>query len=252
MTFDLLALGAVALFALWGAFTGFARQVGQAAAGVAAFMLSLPVGTALSGPAAAALKSSLTVGTVAATVGAFVVIYLVVRAVLTAMIKKLLARREEDGSESHAADRGMGFGLGGLKAAAVVWLGVSAATFIEDQLVLNGRRFSFTPRDSQAMRWGRAHNLIELFQFSGGRELALAGKLAADPTAAAKLKDDPDYAALMKDSRFKQLVHGAAWKKALETGDVRALMQNEQLLQLTRDPKLRPHVERLAERATSR
>ena len=31
MTFDLLALGAIALFALWGAFTDFARHVAQAA-----------------------------------------------------------------------------------------------------------------------------------------------------------------------------------------------------------------------------
>lgn len=252
MTFDLLALGAIALFALWGAFTGFARQVAQAVGMVAAFAAALPLGEFFSEPFAQGLKASLTVGTVAATIFSFVIVYLVVRGLLTWVLKRLLAKRDEDGDESYAPDRLMGFGLGALKAAALVWVGVSAATFIEDNLVLNGRRFTFTPRDSKAFAFGRSFNLFETLQFSGGKDLALAAKLAVDPTSASRIKNDPDYVELMKDSRFKNLVSSPAFKKAIESGDVRALMQNETLLELVRDPKQNRRIERLAERAPTR
>ena len=86
-------------------------------------------------------------------------------------------------------------------------------------------------------------------QFSGAKDLVLAAKLATDPKAAEKLKDDPDYTALMKDSRFRQVLQGDAWKKALETGDVRGLMQNNQLVELIHDPKMGHRLERLAAQA---
>ncbi len=252
MTLDLLALGLVALFALWGAFTGFARQVAQAVAVVAAFTLAVPAGNLLAPTVANALKATLTVGAVAGTVAAFAVIYLGVRAVLTNVVKKLLAKKDEDGGENHSTDRAMGFGLATLKAVFLVWVTLSAATFVEKNLVLNGRRFEFTPRDSRVAELVRGFNLIEKFQFAGGKDLALAAKLASDPSAAAKLKDDPDYAALMKDARFKYLVASPAWKTALNTGDVTALMQSQPLLELVRDGKTRPHIERLAQQAQSR
>lgn len=247
MNVDLIALGAVALFAIWGAFSGFARQVGQAAAGVAAVFAAVPSGRFLAEPFAQALRTSLTVGTVTATIAAFVLIYLVVRAIVTGIIKRLLGGKEPE--KNRGADRALGFGLGGAKAALLVWLVVSAAVFIEGNLVLSGKKVISTPKDSKLLAFARQFNAIETLQFSGGRELALAGKLAQDPAAAAKLKDDPDYAALMKDPRFKNLVQSDAWKKALQTGDVRSLMQNDKLLELVRDPKAGRHLERLAERA---
>lgn len=247
MNIDLIALGLVGLFALWGAFSGFARQVGQAVAGVAAVFAAVPFGRLLAEPFAQAIKASLTVGTVAATIVSFVVLYLVVRTLVTAIIKRLLGGKEPE--KNRGADRALGFALGGLKAALLIWLVVSAAVFLEGNLVLQGKKIISTPKDSALLDFARGFNAIETLQFSGGRELALAGKLAADPAAAAKLKDDPDYAALMKDPRFKSLVQSDAWKKALQTGDVRALMQNDKLVELVRDPKTGRHIERLADRA---
>lgn len=246
MTVDLVALGAIALFAIWGAFTGFARQVGQAVAGVTAVFAAMPAGRFFAEPFASGLRTSLTVGTIAATIVAFVLIYLVVRAIVTSVIKRLLSREPE---ENRGADRALGFALSGTKAALLIWIAFSAATFLEGNLVLGGKKVIQTPRDSRALAFARDFNAIETLQFSGGKDLALAGKLASDPNAAAKLKDDPDYAALMKDPRFKNLVQSDAWKKALQTGDVRALMQNDKLVELVRDPRASRQLERLAERA---
>lgn len=245
MTLDLIALGLVALFALWGAFSGFAKQVAQAIAGVAAVAAAAPLGRFFAEPVARGLQASLTVGTVAATILCFIVVYLVVRTVLTAGLKRLLAGKDP---ENRGADRVLGFGLSGLKTAAAIWIGLSAATFIENNLVLAGKKYTFTPKDSKLVALSRRFNLIEQLQFSGGKDLALAAKLASDPKASQTFKDDPDYAALMKDPRFRSVLQGDAWKKALESGDVRGLMQSNQFVELIQDPTMSRHLERLADK----
>lgn len=151
--------------------------------------------------------------------------------------------------KNRSADRTLGFLLAGAKTAATIWIALSAATFVENNLVLAGKKYTFTPKDSKLVGLARQYNFIETVQFSGAKDLALAAKLAADPTQANKLKNDADYAALMKDSRFRQVVQGDAWKKALESGDVRGLMQNNDLVELIHDPKLNHRLERLAEKA---
>ena len=245
MTFDLLVLFSVSLFALLGAFSGFSRQVAQAVAGVLAIAAAAPSGRFFALPFSQALKSSLTVGVVAATIFSFIVIYLLVRVIVTAVLKRLLGGK----TEKSGVDRFLGLSLGAAKALLMVWIGASAATFVENNLVLAGKKYSFTPKDSKVVAFSRQFNFIEQVQFAGGRELALAAKVADDPKAADKLKDDPSYAALMKDPRFKRLVQSDAWKKALETGDIRPLMQNNELVELLHDGKLSGQIERLAGRA---
>lgn len=246
MTFDLIALVVVGLFALWGAFSGFARQVAQLLAGVAAVVAAAPAGRALGEPFARGLKASLSVGVIVATVVAFVVVYLVLRAVVTAVIRRALSGKDP---QNRGADRALGFALGGAKAAALIFIGVCGVIFVENNLVFGGHKYSFAPKDSHVAALARAHNLFEWVQFSRAKDLLAAARLARDPQAASKLKDDPDFAALMKDPRFKQLAQGDAWKKALETGDVRALMHSNPLVELIYDPQVARHLEALARRA---
>lgn len=246
MTLDLLALGALALFAIWGAFSGFARQVAQAVAGLGAVIAAAPGGRLFAEPMAKAIQSSLTVGVVVATIVCFIFVYLIVRAILTAILRRLLSGKDP---KNRSADRTLGFLLGGAKTAVALWIGLSAATFIENNLVLAGRKYTFTPQDSKLVVLARQYNFIETVQFSGAKDLVLAAKVASDPKEAARLKDNPDYAALMKDPRFRQVVQGDAWKKALLSGDVRGLMQNNQLVELIHDPKMNDRLERLAEQA---
>lgn len=243
MTLDLIALGALALFALWGAFSGFARQVAQAVAVVGAVLAAAPAGRFFAEPMARAIQSSLTVGVVVATIVAFIAVYLFVRLILTLMLRRLLAGKDP---QNRSADRALGFCLGGAKTAVALWIGLSAATFVENNLVLAGRKYTFTPKDSRLVALARRFNFIETVQFSGAKDLVLAARLADDPKAAQKLKDDPDYAALMKDPRFRQVLQTDVWRKALESGDVRGLMQNNQLVELIHDPKMNRHLERLA------
>lgn len=243
MTLDLIALGALVFFAIWGAFSGFARQVAQAVAAVGAVLAAAPSGRFFAEPMSHALQSSLTVGVVIATIVSFLVVYLFVRFLLTQILRRILAGKDP---KNRTADRTLGFFLAATKTAATMWIALSAATFVENNLVLAGKKYTFTPKDSKLVSLARSNNFIELVQFSGAKDLALAARLASDPKQAEKLKSDPDYAALMKDERFRQVLQGDAWKKALESGDVRALMQNNQLVELIHDPKMGRRLERLA------
>ncbi|MDP1822089.1 MAG: CvpA family protein [Archangium sp.] len=246
MTLDLIALSLLAFFAIWGAFSGFSRQVAHAIAGIGAVIAAAPAGRFFAEPMAKGLQSSLTVGVVVATIVSFLAVYLLVRLLMTLFLRRLLAGKDP---KNRTADRTMGFGLGFAKTAVALWIGLSAATFVENNLVLAGRKYTFTPKDSKLVALARQYNFIETVQFSGAKDLVLAAKLARDPNAAQKLKDDPDYAALMKDSRFRQVLQTDGWKKALESGDVRGLMQNNQLVELIQDPKMNRHLERLAAQA---
>lgn len=243
MTLDLAALLLVGLFALWGAFSGFSKQVAHAVGGLAALVAAAPLGRFFAEAVAQGLKASLTVGVVFATILSFIVVYVVVRVIVGFVLRRMLRGKNE---QRAGADRFLGFTLGGLKTAVAIWLGVSAAVFLENNLVVAGRKFTFTPKNSQVIALARRFNFIELMQFSGAHDLALAAKAATDPEAAKKLRGDPDYEALMKDPRFKQLLGSDAWKKALESGDVRGLMQNNGLVELIHDPRMSHHLERLS------
>jgi membrane protein required for colicin V production len=245
-SFDLIALALVGAFALWGLFSGFSRQVAAAAAAVVAFAGAGPGGRFLAEPVARGLKASLTVGTVAATILVFVVLWIAVRLLLTAFLRGLLAGK--DGNR-RGLDRALGFGLGGLKAGTVIFVGVCAALFLENNLVIAGHRFSFTPKDSRLVQWARQANVLEYLQFGGVRDLMKAAKLSSDPQALGRLKGDPDYAALMADPRFRQVINQDALRRALQMGDVQGLLKSNGVVELINDPKMARHLERLGDRA---
>lgn len=242
-TFDLVALLLVATFAVWGFFTGFSRQVAAAVATVAAFAAAGPGGRFFAEPVAQQLKASLTAGTVVATLIVFFLVWLVVRLVLTALLRGLLAGKE---GQRRALDRGLGFALGGSKTFAIIFVGVCAAIFLENNLVIAGRRFAIAPKDSFLVRWARNFNLVEHLQFSGVHDLITVAKMSGDPKGAAKLKGNQDYAALLADPRFRQVVSEDGMRKALETGDVQALLKLNGVVELINDPKAMRRLERLS------
>jgi membrane protein required for colicin V production len=244
VSFDLVVLVLVVIFALFGAASGFARQVGQAAAAVTAFIGAGPAGRRFGDFAAAQLSASLTVGVVVATVASFVLIYLAVRSLLTLTIRRLLAGDEP---ENRSRDRALGALLSATKAAGLTYLALCAATFLENNLVVAGKKFSVTPKGSVLVPLARRYNVLEYQQFAGAVPLAKLLKSLRDPQKAAALKNDPDLAALMKDSRFAGLTNQKALQQALETGDLHALLSSNQVVELLRDPNQLKRIERITE-----
>lgn len=244
MTFDLAVLIVIAAFAIWGAFAGVARQVAQLVAVIGAWAAATPVGQFIGPVAATRLGSGRLVGVVLATFVAFLLVFLVVRAVVTAFVRRLLAGKDP---KNRTPDRVLGFLLGAAKVAAIVYVGLAAATFFEDNVTLGGRHFRFSPRGSVLFSLARDYNLFEAQQFSGVKDFVRVARLGDDPKMAGKLKDNQDWQALKKDSRFTTALDAQSLQKAIETGDYRTLLKSNQVLELISDPAASRRLERIAE-----
>ena len=133
---------------------------------------------------------------------------------------------------------------------AMAWLGLCAAVFLEHNLVLAGKTYTLTPKDSFLVPLARRYNIVERLQFAGLKDLGKALSVASAPDSAARLKGDPDYAALMKDPRFRGLATQEGLAKLLRSGDARGLLRERGVLELLEDDRVRQHVQRLAARAS--
>ncbi len=244
MTLDLTLLGLVLLFALWGAFQGAARQIAQTIAGVGAWFLARPAGDFFGSGAAKLLHASLVVGTVFATFAAFIAVFVFVRFILTLVLRRILAGKDP---QNRTADRVFGFLIGGAKVAALTWVVACAASFIEDNITLQGKHFGFVPKDSITFKLARDYNLFELSQFSGIKDVISVAKLQSDPKKLGRFKDNEDFQKLARDPRFVSLLGNGDFKRALATGDTRGILGNNGVLELLQDPTAMRRISRIAD-----
>jgi membrane protein required for colicin V production len=242
VTLDLVILGLALVFALWGFFSGAARQIAALIAGVLAWVAASPAGQFFGPVFAKHLATSAFVGVVLATLAAFVVVLIAVQVVATLVIRRLLAGRDPN---SRTLDRLLGFVLGGGKVLIVVYVALCAMSFLEQNVSIMGKRLAFTPKDSQLMGLVRRYNLLEQQQFSGAHDLVKVAGLAKDPKAQQRLKDNPDFAALAKDPRFAKALNTAGMQRALETGDIRGLLGSNEVVELIQDPTASRRLERI-------
>ncbi|MFZ5470542.1 MAG: CvpA family protein [Myxococcota bacterium] len=245
MTFDLVILGLVVLFAFIGAYTGAAKQLAQLAGMVAAYASARPLGTVLAPHASELLGGPRVVGQVAATLLCFIVVLAVVRVLLAALLKRLWAGKS---SQEDQVDRPLGFALGGVKVAVLAYVVICALSFVEQHVVVAGKKIGFSPKDSLAFALARRFNLFELTQFSAVKDLAQVAKMATDPEQASKVRSDPAFQALRKDPRFQRALEDATVAKAIESGDYRALLESNAILQLIQDPAIVEKLTAAAER----
>jgi len=246
VTLDLVILGLTLVFALWGFFSGAARQLAALLAGVLAWAAAGPVGQFYGPVFAKRLVTSAFVGVVLATLATFVVVLILVQIVATLILRRIFAGRDP---ESRTVDRVLGFLLGGAKVLAVVYVALCAMSFLEQNVSIMGKKLAFTPKDSQLMGLVRQYNLLEQRQFSGAHDLIRVAQLSKDPRGQQRLKEDPDFQALLKDPRFAKALNTGAMQKALETGDIRGLIGSNDVVDLIQDPTAARRLERIGELA---
>lgn len=234
MTFDLVLLSLVLVFAVWGAMTGAAQQIANVVSLILGWVGARPLGTLVGPGVARKLEVPTSVAIVGTTVLAFLLIVLVARWVITWGIQRML---DGENPESRSVDSWLGFLLGGAKVALVAWLVLCALTFVEDNVSFAGKRLGISPRDSVAFDVASRFNLFELTQFSGAKDLARVASAATDPKKAPKLRQDPAYQRLAKDPRYRKLLADKRFRAALEKQDYRALVKDDAVLQLLHDPK---------------
>jgi membrane protein required for colicin V production len=245
---DLALLVLVAVFAFAGAYSGAARQVAQLVALVVAYLCARPLGTLVAPKLAAALNAPLMVGAVAGTLLVFIAVMVLVRWALTRVLRRILAGKNP---ENRGLDRFLGFCFGAIKVAAIAYVIVCALTFVEQNVTVAGKKVGLSPKDSLVFAVARRFNLFEMTQFAAVNDLVKVARAAADPRQSDKVKASPAYKSLRTDPRFNQAMGQEAMRQAIETGDYRALLRSNAILQLIQDPAAAERLSQAAE-ATSR
>ncbi|WP_225413014.1 CvpA family protein [Stigmatella hybrida] len=235
MIIDLIILGLVLFFAVVGAITGAARQVAHLVGLAVAYFVSKRLGPVLAPRLAEALGTPLLIGLLVGSVLLFIVVLVVVRYALGALLQRMLSGQDP---ENRGADRFIGFLIGGAKVGIIAYVLLSALTFVEQYVVVAGRRMGLSPKGSHALAFARKHNLFEMTQFAALKDFVQVAQLSADPQRAAKLQNDPAYKALRQDPRFQKALRDESLRRSLEQGDHRALLNNNLILQLIQDPDI--------------
>lgn len=232
MKLDLVILAVIALAAVLGALAGAARQVAQwVALGVACYVAG-PLGRMVGPRAAVSLHLPPLTAVVATTVAAFLLVMILARFILTGILRSVLAGRK---AERAGLDRALGFVLGGLKATVIVYVILSALSFVEDHLDVAGRKLGLSPKGSTAFALVREHNLFELTEFSAVRDLLRVARATRNPEKLQRMKRDPAFRALQQDGRFREILEKPSLRRALNEGDATTLLRNNTVLQLVED-----------------
>ncbi len=233
MTLDLALLALVTVFALLGAASGFARQLARLAALGVGYFCCRPLGNAVGPRLSTLLNVPQVFGVVAATLLAFLGVMIVVRYSLTQLLRRVFAGKAPD---DRGLDRVLGFLLGGVRIAAIAYVVLCALAFVEDNVTVAGKGVGLSPKDSLAFGFARTHNVFEMTQFKGVRDLLRIQRAASDPRKVEKLQRDPAFQSLKKDPRFQRALADPQIRRASETGDSRVLLRANGLLQLVQDP----------------
>jgi len=239
---DLFILAMIAGFGFLGGFTGAARQIGQLVGLVAAWAVAGPLGKALGPQMAVWLGGApLVAGTVAATLAIFVAVWVALRYVVAEIARRAMSNRDDP--EDQSVNRNLGMLISAVKVALATYVVLCALVFAERNVTAFGRRLGVSPRDSIAFEIARQHNLFEMTEFSGVKDVLRVASAATDPAKAKKLREDPAFAALEKDPRWKKAVGDPEVKRALEQGDVQALLRSDAVARLLQDGELSRQIE---------
>jgi membrane protein required for colicin V production len=236
MTIDLVILGLLLFFGIAGAITGAAKQIANVAGMAVGGFVSRRLGPILGPKLAVAMGGvPMLLGVIAATGLVFLVVWLATRFALYYFLQRLMSGREQ---ENRGVDRTLGFVLGAAKVGIIVYVVLSALTFVEQHVVVAGRRLGVSPKDSVCFDVARRYNVFEMTQFAAVKDLVRVAQIAADPKRASELQNDPAYLALRKDPRFQRALKDQDLRRAIERGDSQALLRSNLVLQLIQDPQI--------------
>jgi uncharacterized membrane protein required for colicin V production len=243
MKIDMMILGVMALFGIIGLLSGAIRQLSHWAGLALGYFAAKPLASALTPLAGKRLDWP----PVLLNVLLSCILFVLLSAAGAAAAHFLFARLVQ-GREGGPANRALGFVLGAGKAAAGIFVALSALLFLERPFAEASDAFGAQTKDSAAVAFVRSHNLfasLHLPALAGIQKMLAAQK---DPRAAQSLSNDPSLKALLDDPRLKAVLMDPGLKKALTSGDAAAMLGSAKLKDLLNDPDLAGRLSRLQTR----
>ncbi|GEM_PF-860505 len=247
---DLMTLFLVLFLGAVGAFTGAIRQISNIAALVTAYFASNPCAAKIAPPVAAALSAPLFLATVACCIVSFFLVYAASYVLYRMLLKRIIPE-----GENGMIDKMGGFLLGGGKAAAIMFVILSALVLIEPGVRSHWDRFAQEEQHSRAYRFARENSIFaRMTQFQTLQTVMMASGSRADPRTAdalAQLAADPDLAALAKNPRIAAIAADHDIQRALFSGNYPALFANDKVRELLNDRELFDELGRVRAKVTA-
>jgi membrane protein required for colicin V production len=233
MRLDLIILGVVALFGVMGIVSGAAKQLSHWAGLLLGYCAARPLAAAVAPWAAKSLGWPPVLLNLMLACLLFVLLSAIGAAVTHFLFGRLLR-----GQETGPGNRALGFFLGAGKAAAGIFVALSALLFFDKPLEQAARGFDALTKDSAAVAFVRSHNLfasLHLPALSGIQRMLDAQR---NPQAAQALLNDPSLKALLDEPRLKAVLTDPSLKKAMQSGDIAAMRDSAKVKELLNDPEM--------------
>lgn len=235
MLLDLFCAVVIALFALVGYFAGFWMQLARLAALAGAYVLALLLAGTARPLVAASFGLPPLAARVVAMVGIFVIAYAAFSTVCWIVIRR---RRKMLVSRPLSADGLAGAAFGGVKAALIVTMLLSALVLLERPLV---KFLAWSPlgfQSSWAVGLVREHNLLGHMHVPIAGDLDTLARLSSDRELQKRARRDPAVKRLLRHPKIRAALKDPAVHQALKRGDVSALLSDWRVNNLLRDPEL--------------
>ncbi len=233
MKLDLLCVGLMLFFGVLGLVSGAAQQVAHLGGVIAGYLLARPVGSLLGPFLARQLGFPPLLGIVISSVLGFFAVYTLTHVVVRVIVKRTFGEHARG-----AADRVGGLAIGLAKSAVILWVILSGMMLVEKTLTQMGLKFLGDTKKSFFASFAREHNLLTVFGFPGVGGLERMLKAARDPAHAADVLKSPEYQILSKDPRLREALADEKIARALQEGDVDALLRSTKILDLLNDPQV--------------
>ena len=235
MTFDLLLAGVVALFGLFGLFSGALNQLRRWLGLVLAALAARPLAVRLAPLAAPKTGFPPKAVEVALSGLLFVALYFIGSAAARLLLTKLFPDRQDG-----RVDRALGFGLGAAKGAFLIFALLSVLIFFEKPLTAAYGPPPAPYNESRAVAFVRRHDLFDAVPIPALAKLQQLAQAAKNPSGGLQgLESQPELQKLLEDPQLKAALQNPEITQALKSGDFSALQNDPRFRALLNDPRLK-------------
>ena len=234
MKFDLVLAGLVALFGLFGLFSGALSQLRHWLSLIFAALAARPLAARLAPYTAPQVGFPPKVVEVVLSGLLFVVLFLLASAIVGLLLLKLLP-----GRQGGRGDQAFGFGLGAAKGAALLFVLLSFIIFFEEPLTRAFGPFPAPVRESRAVAFVRRHDLFDAVPVPALAKIEKLIEAAKNPGGLQGLANEPEMRKLLDDPQLKAALQDDALSQALKSGDFSALKNDPRFRALLNDPRLK-------------
>ena len=244
MNIDLILIGLIAVFGIFGFFSGTIKQVAHWIGAACGYIASKP----LAAGATPLLTPHMKYPPMWIQMGLGIVCFYVIYSLAALAVRKVLEKAVGD-SQNGAWDKAGGFLLGTGKGAALAFLLMSTVLFFEKPLTETMGKPPEDVQKSRIVAFVREHNFFDAVPIPAMAQAQQMIEASRDPQSIQSLTQNPQLKGLFNDPNLKAILGSGALPHALKSGDFSALRNDPKISALLNDPAVMKQVSGMLEGA---